>query len=191
PFLPWFEEHDIKTGLKVFKDLIPNNVNTEITPNVYFNALLDVRRMYINMLTTSRAKSPELLAQFCGSLLRKGSVESSIKSKLEDIPSITSFTIPEELEETSRHFIKVITPVINLIGYSIFQKVSTYQMGILLNYNKNTSYIFKELKQMADLNYCALTDTLKTLIQTKVLKLYNGNEVGDPLSCYELNMDFE
>ncbi|CAG8802218.1 18425_t:CDS:2, partial [Gigaspora rosea] len=42
-----------------------------------------------------------------------------------------------------------------------------------------------------DLDDCVLTNTQKTLITTKVLKLINDTKVGDPSSCYELDMDFK
>ncbi|CAG8591675.1 15309_t:CDS:10, partial [Racocetra persica] len=68
---------------------------------------------------------------------------------------------------------------------------STYQMGILLQYNKKMSYTFEELKQKTDLNECVLIDHLEVLVETKILEISNGTKVGDPLSCYKLNMDFE
>ncbi|CAG8726384.1 3834_t:CDS:2, partial [Racocetra fulgida] len=46
-----------------------------------------------------------------------------------------------------------------------------YQMGILLQYNKDISYTFEELKLKTDLNDLVLKATLGTLIQAKVLKL--------------------
>ncbi|CAG8497773.1 15096_t:CDS:10 [Dentiscutata heterogama] len=292
-FLPRFEERIYKIGLTFIKGLIPINVNTEIEPSVYINALLETRRMYINMLTafrgdanfiisldkvfqkivnqnhvtgTSTTKSPQLLALFCDSLLRKDSDKSDLKdvmtlfkyvedkdifikfysmllakrlingtslsedaeqnliSKLKVIdfsilvlgtafwpfkPSITSFIIPKELEGTFKTFKKFYQNKhpsrklnwlfhlskgeleTNYCKKSYTFMVSTYQMGILLQYNKNTSYTFEELKQKTDLTYSVLTDTLKTLVKTKVLKLSNGTKVGDSLSCYELDTNFK
>ncbi|CAG8803457.1 4766_t:CDS:10, partial [Dentiscutata erythropus] len=127
-------------------------------------------------------------------------------------PSKTSFTIPEELEEIfkdfnafykSKHSSCKLDWLFHLskgelkanycknsnTGYTF--QVSTYQMRILLQYNKNTSYTFEELMQKTELDYYVLTGNLKLLVEAKVLKLSNGSEVGDPLSCYELYMDFE
>ncbi|CAG8748053.1 40052_t:CDS:10, partial [Gigaspora margarita] len=121
----------------------------------------------------------------------------------------TNFIIPKELEETfknfetfyhSKHAGRKLKSLFhfskgelkaNYCKKTYIFKVSLYQMGILLQYNDNTSYTFEELKQKTDLYDCALTEILKILIQTKVLKLSNSNEVGCPLSRYELNMNFK
>ncbi|CAG8618433.1 24202_t:CDS:10, partial [Cetraspora pellucida] len=127
-------------------------------------------------------------------------------------PSLTNITIPEELEKVyenfkkfyrishSKHKLNWLFHLTNgelkanycnstKTGY-IFM-VSTYQMGILLQYNKDISYTFEELMQKTDLDYDFLTAILKTLVQQKILKLIIGTEVGDPLSHYELDMDFK
>ncbi|KAF0508479.1 Cullin-domain-containing protein [Gigaspora margarita] len=123
--------------------------------------------------------------------------------------SFINFIIPKELEETfknfgtfyhSKHAGRKLKSLFhfskgelkaNYCKKTYIFKVSLYQMGILLQYNNNTSYTFEELKQKTDLYDFVLTEILKTLIQTKVLKLSNSNEVGCPLSRYELNMNFK
>ncbi|CAG8507229.1 15618_t:CDS:10 [Gigaspora margarita] len=128
------------------------------------------------------------------------------------LKSTTSFTIPKELEESFKNFEtfyqskytgrklnwqfhlskgELKTNYCKSRKYGYYFVVSLYQMGILLQYNKNTSYTFEELEEKTGLDTYVLTNTLKTLITTKVLKLINGVEVGDPLSCYELDMDFK
>ncbi|CAG8733875.1 28555_t:CDS:2, partial [Racocetra persica] len=127
-------------------------------------------------------------------------------------PSTTNFTIPEELERTFQHFkmfyqhkhsgrklnwlfhlskgeLKANYCHLSKAGYTF--QVSTYQMGILLQYNKDTSYTFEELKQSTDLNADVLVGALGTLVKAKVLELSDGTEVGDSSSRYELNMDFK
>ncbi|KAF0519714.1 Cullin-domain-containing protein [Gigaspora margarita] len=102
-------------------------------------------------------------------------------------PSTRSFTIPKELEESFKNFETFYQR--NMVIVLWF--VSLDQMVILLQYNKNTSYTFEELEEKTGLDVCVLTNTLKTLITTKVLKIKNGVEISDPLSCYELDMDFK
>ncbi|CAG8645309.1 10853_t:CDS:2, partial [Dentiscutata heterogama] len=281
-------------------------------PRDYFSALIEVRIMYIDTIATfisdnnfitsldkvfqkivnknhitgdTATKSPELLAQFCNSLLSKNSdkndfedimtlfkyledkdifikfyskmlakrlirgtslsenAEYSLISKLKKIcgfeytlrlermlteirlnkdlnnqfkdywsfwplkTSITSFIMPEELEESFKNFrifyhSKHSGHKLNWLPHlskgeletNYCKKpykfmVSTYQMSILLQYNKNTSYTFKELEQKTGLNDLTLTDTLKALVKAKVLKLSNGTKYNGPR--YELNMAFE
>ena len=63
-------------------------------------------------------------------------------------------------------------------------------MGILLQYNKDTSYTFEDLSQSTDLNADVLSGQLGILVKAKVLLLSNGN-VGEPGSRYDLHMDFK
>ncbi|CAG8561919.1 12441_t:CDS:10 [Cetraspora pellucida] len=124
-------------------------------------------------------------------------------------PLKTGFIMPEELEENfqqfktfyqNNHSGRKLNLLFHLSKGELINNyckkaytfvASTYQMGILLQYNKNMSYTFEELKQKTDLNEYVLADHLKVLIETKILKISNGTKVGDPLSCYELNMNFE
>ncbi len=64
-------------------------------------------------------------------------------------------------------------------------------MGILLQYNKDTSYNFEELSQSTDLSTEVLSGQLGILVKAKVLLLSNGSTVGEPGSRYDLNMDFK
>ncbi|CAJ0750528.1 18056_t:CDS:10, partial [Entrophospora sp. SA101] len=73
-------------------------------------------------------------------------------------------------------------------GYTF--QVSTYQMGILLQYNKDTSYSFEELSQSTDLSTDVLSGQLGILVKAKVLSLNQGS-VGEAGSRYELNMEFK
>lgn len=63
-------------------------------------------------------------------------------------------------------------------------------MGLLLQYNKDTSYTFEELSQSTDLNAEVLSGQLGILVKAKVLLLSNG-AVGEPGSRYDLHMDFK
>jgi cullin 1 len=63
-------------------------------------------------------------------------------------------------------------------------------MGILLQYNKDTSYTFEELSQSTDLNADVLSGQLGILVKAKVLLLAEGT-VGEPGSRYDLHMDFK
>ncbi|KAF0477803.1 Cullin-domain-containing protein [Gigaspora margarita] len=341
PLRTRFEEHVRKAGLNAIEK-VADQVNDNMEPKIYVDALLEVHSKYNDMVTTafrgeagfvasldkacrefvnrnkvckaSTSKSPELLARFCDSLLRKSSknpeendledvlnnimtvfkyvedkdvfqkfyskmlakrlvngtsasedAESSMISKLKEAcgfeytsklqrmftdmglskdlndqfkertsmeaneqvdfsvlvlgtaswplqPSTTNFNIPEELERTFQRFkmfyqnkhsgrklnwlfhlskgeLKANYCHLSKTGYTF--QVSTYQMGILLQYNKDSSYTFDDLKQSTDLNTDVLIGALGTLVKAKVLELSDGTEVGDPTSRYELNTEFK
>ncbi|CAG8516445.1 154_t:CDS:10 [Ambispora gerdemannii] len=126
-------------------------------------------------------------------------------------PSTTNFIIPEEVEKTFQRFkmfyqnkhsgrklnwlfhlskgeLKTNYLKASKAGYTF--QVSTYQMGILLQYNKDTSYTFEYLSQSTDLTPDVLIGQLGTLVKAKVL-LMEGDNVGDTGSRYTLNMDFK
>uniref|UniRef100_A0A1D1Z844 Cullin-1 n=1 Tax=Anthurium amnicola TaxID=1678845 RepID=A0A1D1Z844_9ARAE len=126
-------------------------------------------------------------------------------------PSTTNFIIPEEVERTFQKFkmfyqnkhsgrklnwlfhlskgeLKTNYLKASKTGYTF--QVSTYQMGILLQYNKDTTYTFEELSQSTDLNADVLSGQLGILVKAKVLLLSNGT-VGEPGSRYDLHMDFK
>ncbi|KAJ3404488.1 hypothetical protein HDV05_007143, partial [Chytridiales sp. JEL 0842] len=69
-------------------------------------------------------------------------------------------------------------------------QVSTFQMGILLQYNNATSYTFAELLNSTGLSPEMLTSQLTTVCKAKVLLVTNG-KLGDESSKYELNEDFK
>ncbi|KAF9952455.1 hypothetical protein BGZ70_000594 [Mortierella alpina] len=77
----------------------------------------------------------------------------------------------------------------NKTGYSF--QTSTYQMGILLQYNNGLSYTFEELQTQTNLNVDILSGALGILVKAKVLLLENGTNVGDAGTRYDLNMDFK
>ncbi|RIB03787.1 Cullin [Gigaspora rosea] len=124
-------------------------------------------------------------------------------------PSTTSFNIPEEVEKTfqrfklfyqNKHSGRKLNWLFHLskgelktnyckgakTGYTF--QVSTYQMGILLQYNKDISYTFDDLRQSTDLVAETLSSQLGILVKAKVLNL---KEEPDKPSRYELNMDFK
>nr|CAG8450515.1 15685_t:CDS:10 [Entrophospora candida]CAG8455846.1 12807_t:CDS:10 [Entrophospora candida] len=126
-------------------------------------------------------------------------------------PSTTNFSIPEEVERTFQRFkifyqnkhsgrklnwlfhlskgeLKANYLKATKTGYTF--QVSTYQMGILLQYNKDTSYSFEELSQSTDLSTDVLSGQLGILVKAKVLSLNQGS-VGEAGSRYELNMEFK
>lgn len=74
-------------------------------------------------------------------------------------------------------------------GYSF--QTSTYQMGILLQYNTGVSYSLEELQTQTNLNPDILSGALGILVKAKVLLLGNGENVGDAGTRYDLNMDFK
>ncbi|CAG8586993.1 797_t:CDS:10 [Ambispora leptoticha] len=105
-------------------------------------------------------------------------------------PSTTNFNIPEEVEKTFQRFkmfyqnkhsgrklnwlfhlskgeLKTNYIKASKTGYTF--QVSTYQMGLLLQYNKETSYTFEYLKQSTDLTPDVLIGQLGTLVKAKVL----------------------
>ncbi|KAI9009083.1 Cullin [Hyaloraphidium curvatum] len=69
--------------------------------------------------------------------------------------------------------------------------VSTYQMGILLQYNKDTSYTWDELVQSTGLSPEVLQGQLGILLKAKVLLLAGEGQLGEAGSKYELNHDFK
>lgn len=74
-------------------------------------------------------------------------------------------------------------------GYSF--QVSTYQMGILLQYNSGLVYSLEELQAQTNLNMDILSGALGILVKAKVLLLESGENVGDAGTRYELNTEFK
>jgi cullin 1 len=72
----------------------------------------------------------------------------------------------------------------------IFQ-VSTYQMGILLQYNTNTSYSWDELVEATGLTPEVLLGQLAILVKAKVLLQSGTGALGESGTKYDLNVDFK
>ncbi|KAF9166185.1 hypothetical protein DFQ27_009054 [Actinomortierella ambigua] len=127
-------------------------------------------------------------------------------------PPSTSFNLPDDLVKTYERFQKFyqdkhsgrkLNWLFHLskadlrtnyakasrVGYTF--QVSTYQMGILLQYNNALSYTLEELQTQTNLNMEQLAGALGILVKAKVLLLENGGNVGEPRSRYELNTDFK
>ncbi|KAG0231395.1 hypothetical protein BGW42_006523 [Actinomortierella wolfii] len=127
-------------------------------------------------------------------------------------PPSTSFNLPDDLVKTYERFQKFYQDKhsgrklnwlfqlskadlratyikANKVGYTF--QVSTYQMGILLQYNSALSYTLEELQTQTNLNMEQLAGALGILVKAKVLLLENGSNVGDAGTRYELNMDFK
>lgn len=77
----------------------------------------------------------------------------------------------------------------NKTGYSF--QVSTYQMGILLQYNSGLVYSLEDLQTQTNLNMDILSGALGILVKAKVLLLETGENVGDAGTRYELNTEFK
>ncbi|KAI8051205.1 Cullin [Syncephalis plumigaleata] len=126
-------------------------------------------------------------------------------------PPATSFTVPPELESIFKRFqdfydskyqgrkrtwlfqhsrAEVRTTYLksSRAGYTF--QVSTYQMGILLQYNQKTSYTARELMDSTKLSKEFVIGLLGVLTKARVLKVTNG-ELGDDNANYELNTDFK
>ncbi|CAB4445543.1 unnamed protein product [Rhizophagus irregularis] len=120
-------------------------------------------------------------------------------------PVVSNLIIPDEIEKTFQRFKKFYKDKYpsrrpNLLHYlskgelkanylktpKVFQ-ASTYQMSILLQYNKNTSYTRKELLQNTGINQDLLDQQLKYLSD---LKLLHRNFVLDK-TTYDLNFEFD
>lgn len=69
--------------------------------------------------------------------------------------------------------------------------VSTYQMGILLQYNKDTSYSWDDLVEATGLSPEVLLGQLGILVKAKVLLLSGDAGLGESGSKYDLNFDFK
>ncbi|GJJ68520.1 cullin 1 [Entomortierella parvispora] len=127
-------------------------------------------------------------------------------------PPATSFNLPDEVVKTYERFqafyqdkhsgrklnwlfqlskadLKTNYIKSSKTGY-MFQ-TSTYQMGILLQYNNGLSYTFEELKAQTNLNTDILAGALGILVKAKVLMLENGTNVGDEGTRYDLNLEFK
>ncbi|CAG8477954.1 19313_t:CDS:10, partial [Gigaspora rosea] len=110
------------------------------------------------------------------------------------LPS-TSFTIPNELEETFKNVETFYQS--KYTGRKLNWLFHLSKGRLKANYCKSIKcgyyFVVRNLRVYNSvISYdCVLTNTLKILITTKVLKLINVVEVGDTLSCYELNMDFK
>jgi len=122
----------------------------------------------------------------------------------------TSFNLPDDVVKTYERFqafynakhsgrklnwlfqlskAELKTHYIKKTGYSF--QTSTYQMGILLQYNTGLSYSLEELQTQTNLNPDILSGALGILVKAKVLLLGNGENVGDAGTRYDLNMDFK
>ncbi|RKP05744.1 Cullin family-domain-containing protein [Thamnocephalis sphaerospora] len=73
-------------------------------------------------------------------------------------------------------------------GYTF--QVSTYQMGVLLQYNKNTSYTAAELMESTKLNKETVNGILGIFCKSKLLQLESG-QAGSDGARYGLNMDYK
>ncbi|KAI9333310.1 Cullin [Obelidium mucronatum] len=78
----------------------------------------------------------------------------------------------------------------NKTGYTY--QLSTYQMGVLLQYNTALSFTWQELLTSTGLNPETLNSAMSTLCKAKVLTI-GGEEpkLGAAKSTYELNVDFK
>lgn len=126
-------------------------------------------------------------------------------------PATTNFVLPEELIKTyerfgrfyeHKHSGRKLIWLFNhskgelksnylkhaKVGYTF--QVSTYQMAVLLQYNRETNYTWEKLLELTGLNTETLTPVLNLLVRAKVL-LCDGAKVGAADSKYELNMDFK
>ncbi|EPY52785.1 Cullin 1 [Schizosaccharomyces cryophilus OY26] len=72
----------------------------------------------------------------------------------------------------------------------VFQ-VSTFQMAVLLLYNKSDSYKYEELIQLSGLNHDILVGILNIFLRAKVLLLEEGKKLGEPESVYTINKNFK
>ncbi|KAF9975240.1 hypothetical protein BGZ73_001176 [Actinomortierella ambigua] len=127
-------------------------------------------------------------------------------------PPSTSFNLPDDLVKTYERFQKFYQDKhsgrklnwlfqlskadlrtnyakASKVGYTF--QVSTYQMGILLQYNNALSYTLEELQTQTNLNMDQLAGALGILVKAKVLLLEGGSSVGESGSRYELNTDFK
>ncbi|KAK9475947.1 Cullin [Lipomyces japonicus] len=75
------------------------------------------------------------------------------------------------------------------VGYTF--QVSTYQMAILLAYNRADFYTYERLQDITALSKESLVGSLSILVKAKVLLLEGAKEVGEPGSRYKLNLDFK
>ncbi|KAJ3014203.1 hypothetical protein HKX48_005293 [Thoreauomyces humboldtii] len=77
----------------------------------------------------------------------------------------------------------------NKIAYTFL--TSTFQMGVLLQFNAATSYSFGELQTNTSLDEPTLKSALYGLIKSKALVPEPGKKMFDPATRYELNMSFK
>ncbi|KAI8908568.1 Cullin, partial [Gorgonomyces haynaldii] len=76
----------------------------------------------------------------------------------------------------------------NKVSYTF--QVSTYQMAILLLYNRSTVYTFDALVESTGMSPDVLQGQLGILVKAKVVLVQDG-DLGQPQSKYPLNMDFK
>ncbi|KAJ3101218.1 hypothetical protein HDU97_001569 [Phlyctochytrium planicorne] len=75
----------------------------------------------------------------------------------------------------------------NKSGYTF--QVSTYQMGVLLQFNRNASYKWEELLDSTGLTPETLSAQMNYLVKSKVLNV--DSKLGEAGSKYDLNFDFK
>ncbi|KAJ3207046.1 hypothetical protein HDU82_004104 [Entophlyctis luteolus] len=74
-------------------------------------------------------------------------------------------------------------------GYTY--QLSTFQMGVLLQYNSALHYTWEDLLSCTGLNADTLGSAMSTLVKAKVLLISGDAKLGSPESSYELNLDFK
>ncbi|CAG8616149.1 16965_t:CDS:2, partial [Racocetra fulgida] len=154
-------------------------------PKIYVDALLEVHSKYNDMVTTafrgeagfvasldkscrefvnrnkvckaSTSKSPELLARFCDSLLRKSS-KNPEENDLEE--EACGFEYTSKLQR-----------MFTDMGLSKDLNDQFKERNSMGANEQDTSYTFEELKQSTDLNADVLVGALGTLVKAKVLEL--------------------
>lgn len=128
-------------------------------------------------------------------------------------PPSTPFTIPDDLYKTYERFqlfyqtkhsgrklnwlfntskgeLKTTYLKASKTGYTF--QVSTYQMGILLQYNNATTYSWEGLMESTGLAPEVLQGQVNILVKAKVLTIASSDvKVGDAGSKYDLNMGFK
>ncbi|KAK9461664.1 Cullin [Lipomyces oligophaga] len=77
---------------------------------------------------------------------------------------------------------------VSRVGHTF--QVSTYQMAILLPFNRADSYSYEQLHQITGLTRDVLVGSLTPLVKARVLTL-EGGTLGGPGTKYTLNMDFK
>ncbi|KAJ3383955.1 hypothetical protein HDU84_003273 [Entophlyctis sp. JEL0112] len=74
-------------------------------------------------------------------------------------------------------------------GYTY--QLSTFQMGVLLQYNSALQFTWEDLLSSTGLNADTLSSAMSTLVKAKVLLISADAKLGSPGSSYELNLDFK
>ncbi|CAF1222336.1 unnamed protein product [Rotaria sp. Silwood1] len=136
----------------------------------HFIAVVDkICRNFINNNVLTEAadnarKPAELLARYCDILLRKG---SEIEQEVDQIMIVFDYVKDKDVFEKFYH---------RMLFKRLLCNVSIYQMGILLLFNKLSSWTVEQMQDETQIKIDLFLQVLYSLLKSKLIKCYEIND---------------